>query len=121
MRSQAQAATARANGRHSRGATTSSGRDRIIAANLHSGVFAKAPILPWEDPSERAQLAREYYDFHAPATPRARDLVDRLIDCEWLLRRFYRIDCGIDSAAARLQTRINTTRRAFLAALHELE
>ena len=101
MRTEKQIAASRLSGRKSSGATTSEGKARIVAANLKSGVFAESEILPWEDAESLDRLEAEYYDYHRPASPEARLLLDDLILCEWTLRRLHRADSNLWEFSAR--------------------
>jgi hypothetical protein len=143
MRTQKQIDTSRENGRKSHGAITPGGKARIVNANLESGIFAETEVLVWEHQAELQELKDEYYARHPPASPEARCLLDQIVLCEWHLRRFSYAedalwdrlfdDCPQDSDGCayalqkgdqtftRLQHRINSTRRAFHAALKELE
>jgi hypothetical protein len=142
-RTRKQIAASRENGRQSHGAVTPEGQARIVNANLWSGIFAETQVLVWEHQEDLQELKDEYYQRHPPKSPEARFLVDQLINCEWQMRRFgYAEDSLWDQfaqtsppegemAAAglergdhifnRLQHRINSTRRAFLTALQQLE
>jgi hypothetical protein len=143
MRTQKQIAASRENGRKSCGATTPEGKARIVQANLQSGIFAETQVLTWEHEGELQELKDEYYARHPPASPEARCLLDQIVLCEWHLRRFcwvedslwqmhhdasppdlepygYALEQG-DRTFTRLQHRVNSTRRAFHAALKELE
>jgi hypothetical protein len=143
MRTKKQIETSRKNGRKSRGAITPEGKARIVAANLKSGVFAEAQIVPWEDRDALQAIKDEYYARHPPVSPEARCLVDQVITCEWHLRRFTWVEDSLwhklsyqvslsefpsahaletgDRTFTRLQHRINSTRRAFQNALARLE
>jgi hypothetical protein len=134
MRTQKQLAASRDNGRKSHGAATPEGKARIVNANLQSGIFAETQVLVWEHQEELQELKDEYYARHPPASPEARCLLDQVVMCEWHLRRFLWVEDALwdqlfttsppDSDAcayARLQQRINSTRRAFHTALRELE
>ena len=143
MRTQKQIAASRENGRKSHGATTPEGKARIVNANLMSGIFAETQVLIWEHEAELQELKDEYYACHPPASPEARCLLDQIVMCEWHLRRFGYVEDSLwdqlftdspedsdrcaealregDRTFTRLQHRINSTRRAFHAALRELE
>ena len=143
MRSKKQIAASRKNGRKSRGAVTPEGKARVVTANLRTGVFAETHTLPWEAQDDFDQLREEYYSRHPPASPEARFLLDQLIMCEWQMRRFHTAGDAlwrahaeaapedVDPAAfalhqadlnlQRLQYRVNSTNRAFHAALKNLE
>ena len=126
----------------SHGATTPEGKARIVSANLICGIDAETEVLTWEHCNELQELIAEYYASHPPASPEARCLLDQIIRCEWLLRRFAYAEASLwdqlsancpddepcadalqkgDRTFARLQQRINGTRRAFHTALKELE
>jgi hypothetical protein len=143
MRTQKQIAASRENGSKSHGATTPEGKARIVNANLMSGIFAETQVLTWEYKGELQELKDEYYARHPPASPEARCLLDQIVMCEWHLRRFLTVEDALweqlfidgpqdsdacayslrqgDQTFTRLQHRINSTRRAFHAALKELE
>jgi hypothetical protein len=143
MRTEKQIAASRENGRKSHGATTAEGKARIVKANLICGIDSETEVVMWEDRNELAELKAEYYANHPPASPEARCLLDQIILCEWHLRRFAYAEgslwkhhynnspddidpcaCALekgDRTFARLQHRINSTRRAFHTGLKELE
>ena len=143
MRTQKQIAASRENGRRSHGATSAEGKARIVNASLWSGIYAETDVLVWEDQEELQELKDEYYARHTPASPEARCLLDQIVMCEWHLRRFSAAEIALwnqfgttsphnldpaayalqkgDQTFARLQNRINSTRRAFHTALKELE
>ena len=142
MRTQKQIAASRENGRRSHGATTPEGKARIVNANPQSGIYAEYQVLTWENRDQLQALRDEYYARHPPASPEARCLLDQIILCEWHLRRFCWVEDSLwddlvdkgsgnsacfyalqkgDQTFTRLQHRINSTRRAFHAALRELE
>jgi hypothetical protein len=142
MRTKKQIAASRANGRKSHGAVTPEGKARIVNANLWTGLFAEDQVLTWEFQEDFEDLRDEYYTCHPPHSPEARHLVDQLITCEWHLRRFANAELSVwedlannsdaaDTVAGaartgdhlfhRIQSRINSTRRAYHSALKELE
>jgi hypothetical protein len=110
-----------------------------------TGIDAKSQIIPGEDPVELQDLIEEYRERWQPSTPEQRLLVDILVQDEWLLRRFRRIDAEIfecetqdawtpkkDCPAgqafgrgadtfSRLQRRIDSTERSYHRALKELQ
>jgi hypothetical protein len=143
MRTQKQVAASRENGRKSHGAATPEGKARIVAANLQWGIYAEDEVLVWEHQEEFQELKDEYYAHHPPASPEARCFLDQVVLCEWHLRRFSSVEGSLwdhlfqtnprqgdasayalqqgDRTFARLQHRINPTRREFHTALKELE
>ncbi len=112
---------------------------------LKTGIHAESLVLPTENLDELEQLTEDYYQHHHPATPDTRALVDDLIYCEWMLRRFrvaesqawqYQSDdkyrdpqkypLGQSASThyttfSKIQHRIDATRRARLKALDVLE
>ena len=91
-RTQKQIDASRRNGSKSRGATTAAGRQRIVTANLKSGIYAASDVLPWEKAADLEQLKADYFNHHQPISPEARALLDDLISCEWTLRRLRRAE-----------------------------
>jgi hypothetical protein len=146
MATESQIAANRRNAVKSRGPITSEGKARCAAAPLKSGLYAKAPVLPTESRAGLEQLIAEWYARHRPTTPEARAILDELVFCEWTLRRLrlceaqlwedsakdvypsrkndaLAIGQGFDHAdrtMARLQYRIDSTRRAFYRAKDQL-
>ena len=112
---------------------------------LKTGIDANSLIIQHESAGRLEALADEYYDRFHPTTPEQRMLVDTLVDSEWLLRRFRRVESqlwqqGFPNATSgifdvnlaiafrktcdefsRLQRRIDMTQRHYHHALHELE
>jgi hypothetical protein len=114
---------------------------------LKTGIDAKSQIIRGEDPADLETLAAEYQERWQPATPEQRLLVDTLINCEWLLRRFRKSEaqlwqcemqqvevwkpnseCLLGQAFSRgcdefsrLQRRIDSTTRNYHRALKELQ
>ena len=114
---------------------------------IKTGIDAKSQIVRGEDPAELQTLTAEYQERWQPATPEQRLLVDTLIDCEWLLRRFRKSEaqlwqCKMQKAEiwkpdpgcllglafdhgceefSRLQRRIDSTSRNYHRALKELQ
>jgi hypothetical protein len=142
MASQKQIAANRLNARKSTGPRTPEGKARSSQNALKSGIDSHAQIIHGESPAELDCLKSEYHDRFLPPTPEQRMLVDTLIDCEWLLRRFRRVEAELwvdgmrdrvhptilgesfnrmDETFARLQRRIDMTQRNYRNALHQLE
>ena len=109
---------------------------------LRSGIDAKSQIIHFENGGDLEHLKWEYAGRFHPTTPEQRMLVDTLIDCEWLLRRFRFVEAQLwedgmhrtvhkcvlgeafnrnCDAFARLQRRIDATQRNYRNALQELE
>ncbi|HEX3746630.1 MAG TPA: hypothetical protein VHW09_21985 [Bryobacteraceae bacterium] len=142
MATQKQIAANRRNALKSTGPRTPEGKARSSQNALKSGIDSHAQIIRHETPAELEHLKFEYHDRFLPDTPEQRTLVDTLIDCEWLLRRFRRVEAEIwvegmrnqvhqtilgesfnrmDETFARLQRRIDATHRNYRHALRDLE
>jgi hypothetical protein len=112
---------------------------------LKSGIDAESQIIRGENAANLEALAADYYHRFHPTTPEQRMLVDTLIDAEWLLRRFRKVEAqlwekealsaykpnqdvilaqaywsGVDRFA-RLQRRIDTAHKNYRTALQELQ
>jgi hypothetical protein len=105
---------------------------------LKTGIDARSHTIPGEPISQLEDLTDDYYQRFSPTTPEQRMFVDTLIDCEWLLRRFRRVEGQMwenpifeitfakafrddSDHFARLQRRIDATQRNYRNALHELQ
>jgi hypothetical protein len=142
MSSQKQIAANRRNAQKSTGPRTPEGKARSSQNALKSGIDSHAQIIHGETPADLERLKFDYHGRFLPNTPEQRMLVDTLIDCEWLLRRFRRVEAEIwqegmrnqvhctilgesfarmDETFARLQRRVDRTQRNYRNALHELE
>jgi hypothetical protein len=134
----------RRNAQLSTGPKTEEGK-RISSMNrLTTGLDAESQFVLGESREEFALLQTEWYDFHVPANPEERFQLDKLIRCEWLLRRYFRIDAqltdyqsmlveratGYELGEAfskaslifgRLQRRVDAIEKARTAAATELE
>jgi hypothetical protein len=112
---------------------------------LKSGIDAESQIIRGEKAANLEALAADYYHRFHPTTPEQRMLVDTLVDAEWLLRRFRKVEAqlwekealsaykpnqdvilaqaywsGVDRFA-RLQRRIDTAHKNYRTALQELQ
>jgi hypothetical protein len=112
-----------------------------------TGLDAKSQIIRGEDPATLQTLTADYQERWQPATPEQRLLVDTLIDCDWLLRRFRKSETQLwyctmqelkvwkpkpkgllgktfsrgSDEFSRLQRRIDSTSRNYHRALKELQ
>ncbi|HEX3745086.1 MAG TPA: hypothetical protein VHW09_14180 [Bryobacteraceae bacterium] len=141
MATQKQIAANRRNALKSTGHRTPAGKARSSMNALKSGIDSHAQIIHGETPADLERLKFDYHDRFLPDTPEQRMLVDTLVDCEFLLRRFRRVEAEIwqdgmrnqvhctilaesfnrmDETFARLQRRIDMTQRNYRNALHEL-
>src|SRR3954451_9723332 len=91
MATKLQIAANRANSRKSTGPRTSEGKTASSANAIKSGIYAKATLIPGEDPADYDALRAEHYLQFAPANPDERDLLDLMIKYKWQLRRLH--DC----------------------------
>ncbi|HEX3748045.1 MAG TPA: hypothetical protein VHW09_29140 [Bryobacteraceae bacterium] len=142
MATQKQIAANRRNATKSTGPRTPQGKARSSRNALKSGIDSHAQIIHNETPADLERLKSEYHGRFLPNTPEQRMLVDTLVDCEWLLRRFRRVEAELwvdgmrdrvhptilgesfnrmDETFARLQRRVDMTHRNYRNALHELE
>ncbi|MGD0498285.1 MAG: hypothetical protein ABSC23_07605 [Bryobacteraceae bacterium] len=62
---------------------------------MKTGIDAKSNVIPGEDPDTLETLAAEYHQRFRPATPEQRFLVDSLIEAEWKLRRFRKVEAHL--------------------------
>jgi hypothetical protein len=88
MATQRQIAANRRNAQRSTGPRSADGKGVSRFNALKHGIDAGSQCLPTEDPESLAELAAEYHERFAPATPEERALVDVLISAEWDLRRY---------------------------------
>ncbi|HEX3743485.1 MAG TPA: hypothetical protein VHW09_06135 [Bryobacteraceae bacterium] len=142
MPTQKQIAANRRNAQKSTGPRTPEGKARSSQNALKSGIDAHAQIIHGESPADLERLKFDYQERFLPDTPEQRMLVDTLIDCEWLLRRFRRVEAELwvdgmrdrvhptilgesfnrmDETFARLQRRIDAAHRNYRNSLRELE
>ena len=136
----------RRNAQLSTGPRTAQGKANAHLNALKSGIYSdREVVLPMESPEALTELTSDYYDRFRPTTPEERCLIDSLINDEWLLRRFRRIEGELLTHACkdvegrsaerfalakaymdfartceRLQRRINATRKAYLKNLEAL-
>src|ERR1035438_4259361 len=109
MASQKQLAANRLNAKKSTGPRSPQGKARSSMNALKTGIDAGTHIIQHESPSRLEALADEYYDRFHPTTPEQRMLVDTLVDSEWLLRRFRRVEAQLwqQGFPDRKSTRLN--------------
>jgi len=139
MASQKQLLANRLNAKKSTGPSSVEGKARSSMNALKTGIDAKTQLIRGEIWTDLQELIDEYYDRFHPATPDQRLLVDTLIDCDWLLRRFRAIETQLWEKAyhifditlaqaytdkcdelTRLQRRIDSTQRHYHNALNQL-
>jgi hypothetical protein len=145
MPTQKQLAANRLNARKSTGPRSPEGKARSSMNALKTGIDAGTLLIQHESAGRLEALADEYHDRFHPTTPEQRMLVDTLVNSDWLLRRFRRVEAqlwqqGFPNATtgifdvnlavafrktcdefSRLQRRIDMTHRHYRDALQELE
>jgi hypothetical protein len=138
MATQKQLLANRLNAQKSTGPRSVEGKARASMNALKTGIDARSQTIPGEPISQLEELTDDYYERFCPTTPEQRMLVDTLVDCEWFLRRFRRVEGQMwenpifeitpakafredSDHFARLQRRIDSTQRNYRNALHELE
>jgi hypothetical protein len=145
MASQKQLEANRLNASKSTGPRSLQGKARSSMNALKSGIDAESQIIRGEKVAALEALTADYYHRFHPTTPEQRMLVDTLVDAEWLLRRFRKVEAqlwekealsaykpnedvilaqaywsGVDRFA-HLQRRIDTAHKNYRTALQELE
>jgi uncharacterized protein involved in exopolysaccharide biosynthesis len=139
MASQKQLLANRLNAQKSTGPRSDEGKARSSMNALKTGIDAKTPLIRGEISTALQELTGEYHGRFRPTTPEQRMLVDTLIDCEWLLRRFRAIETQLwervvdiyditlghifserTGEFTRLQRRIDSTQRHYHNALNQL-
>ena len=139
MASQKQLAANRLNAQKSTGPSSAEGKARSSMNALKTGIDAKTQLIRGEIFTALQELTGEYHGRFRPTTPEQRMLVDTLIDCEWLLRRFRAIETQLwervvdiyditlghifsehTDEFTRLQRRIDSTQRHYHNALNQL-
>jgi hypothetical protein len=139
MASPKQLAANRLNAQKSTGPCSAEGKARSSMNALKTGIDAKTQLIRGEIFTALQELTGEYFDRFRPSTPEQRMLVDTLIDCEWLLRRFRAIETQLwervvdihditlghifsehTGEFTRLQRRIDSTQRHYHNALNQL-
>jgi hypothetical protein len=139
MASQKQLLANRLNAKKSTGPSSPEGKARSSMNALKTGIDAKTQLIRGETFTALQELVGEYHDRFRPTTPDQRLLVDTLIDCDWLLRRFRAIETQLYERVldiydvtlgqvfsehtddfTRLQRRIDSTQRHYHNALNQL-
>ena len=95
-----QSAASRANSLKSTGPLTAAGKGASCYNALKHGIHSQQQIMFDETEEDLAELAAEYHEQHAPASPTERQLVDTLIHNEWRLRRMRRVEAVLWEHAA---------------------
>ena len=96
MASENKIAANRANARKSTGPRTAAGKavSRMNAVR-HGIVAGSVPLLPWEDPQERAAFDQSLMDYYAPDSGVEAGLIGQIGSLLWRLRRVERAETAI--------------------------
>ena len=146
MATQRQIEANRKNSQKSTGPRTTEGKAVSRLNALQSGIDARLDVITGEDADSLEELAASFYRDHQPANSIECSILDGIIRDTWLLRRFFRIDAELleyemesdfhpdryqhklgkafrDSSQhqIRLQRRIDSTRKAQMNGIRELE
>ena len=88
MSSQKQLDANRRNAQLSTGPRSAEGKAISSQNALKTGIYARGNIIGHEGSWLLEELIEQFSAEHRPATPTERSLVDQLIHCEWMLRRY---------------------------------
>ncbi len=102
MATAAQILANRRNSQLSTGPRSPEGKAASRFNALKSGVYASAQVIPGEDPAELEALAEAYNQQFQPCGPLERFLVDSLVNAEWQLRRYRKIEAALWQREASL-------------------
>jgi hypothetical protein len=95
MATQTQIEANRRNAQKSTGPRSAEGKAASRLNALKCGIDAQAHVIPGEDPDALEELALEYHQRFKPGTPEQRMMVDAMINSEWLLRRFRKVEAEL--------------------------
>jgi len=95
MASQPQIDANRRNAQKSTGPVTATGRNISRFNALKTGIHAKSTVIPGESAEELDELIADYRQQYRPATPEQRFLVDTMVNAEWMLRRYRRVEAQL--------------------------
>jgi hypothetical protein len=134
MASPAQIAANRRNSLKSTGPTSAAGKAVCRFNALKSGIHAESSTIPGESSAELAELADSYHHRFQPSDPVECFLVDALIDADWKLRRYRKLETNLwrleldpetgfptHPLVPRLHRRMDTAERFYFRALKELK
>src|SRR5262245_48098562 len=85
----------RQNAQHSTGPKTPEGLARSSQNATKHGLFARAPVLPGEDPEAYRMLREQYFEELQPQGALETELVERVINAAWRMRRFAQIEAEV--------------------------
>ena len=139
MASAAQIAANRRNALLSTGPRSAEGKAASRFNALKTGIEARSVVIPGEDSAELEQLTNDYHAQFQPAGPAERFLVDSMVNADWQLRRYRKVEAQLwqrmlssepglapawESAhpiLTRLHRRIDAAERVYRHALRQLQ
>jgi hypothetical protein len=80
------------NAQLSTGPRSTEGKTVVSRNALRSGIDANSMLIHDESSADFDMLQTEYFDRWLPNTPEQRALVDSLVEFEWLIRRYRRLE-----------------------------
>jgi len=95
MVSDKQLAANRRNAQKSTGPRTLRGKAITRFNAMSHGIYAEQECLPGENPEQLRALADSYLERWDPSLDEERYMVDKLIRCDWMTRRFQRIEVSL--------------------------
>lgn len=101
MMSQKQLAANRRNAQQSTGPRSVEGKARVSQNALKTGLYAQGIVIGTELGSKLEELEAQFTAEYHPTTPTERSLVDQLIHCEWMLRRFRWVETEVWKVAVK--------------------
>jgi hypothetical protein len=87
MSTEAQRAANKANAQHSTGPKTQAGKIAVAQNNFRHGLSGHFQVLPWENNDDYADLQDRLRAEYQPATPFEEELIGRMAQHSWLIRR----------------------------------
>jgi len=95
MTTQSQIDANRRNAQKSTGPVTVTGRNISRFNALKTGIHAKSTVIPGENAEDLDQLVADYREQYRPVTPEQRFLVDTMVNAEWMLRRYHKVEADL--------------------------
>ncbi len=80
------------NAQRSTGPVTAEGKARSAGNALRHGLTGRTVVLPYESQDEYDEVHRQFEAQHAPGTEAEHQLLTRMVDCWWKLRRANRLE-----------------------------
>jgi hypothetical protein len=99
MATEKQIAANRRNSQKSTGPRSAKGKAASRFNALKTGIYAEMETLPCENPDEYRILAADFHMQFQPSTPADCSLVDILVNAEWQMRRYRRMEAQLFETA----------------------